>query len=455
MTFKTIDPYTGLSQKSYEHLTEAQIDNLILKLHESQKNFAKLNILLRQKIVAELAQRMTQHQFELATLMTSEMGKPIKESVLEINKCIKTLERVASSDLSFLAQREVHSIYKNSLISHEPLGVIYSIMPWNFPVWQVIRMAIPAIISGNVILLKHSEITPEIGIFLQNLFDGLYEAPIFLNAIISHAHTDYVLKNTSIGGVSLTGSIRAGHAVYEAAAKNFKKVVLELGGSDPYLVLEDADLKLAAQKITKGRLSNCGQVCIAAKRALVHSSKLNEFLDLLKSEFETYVFGNPQDPKTDIGPLAHPRFKEALIQQLADLRKNTDARLVYKKAHGQSENSAFVDLEIYLIQKNLDWLKDQEFFAPILLVTPFNSIDEAVQIANSTDFALGAGVFSQDAKKAGLIADKLVAGQVAVNNLIATDLDLPFGGFKNSGFGRELGLEGYFEFTQTKVISYS
>lgn len=452
-SFSTQDLFTGEIKKIYEHFSEDQIKKSIESLYNAHLRWKKLDIKDRQNILHNIARRLMEKQDVFALLMTTEMGKTIKESGAEVTKCIKTIERACSDDLGFLDSREVHSAEIRSKIQHEPLGVIYSIMPWNFPLWQVIKMAIPALISGNTILLKHSEITPLMGQAIHDLFDNVFDAPILINNYISHKSTEYVLKHTEIGGVSLTGSVASGQAVYQIAAKYFKKVVLELGGSDPYIVFDDADLKLAAQKIAKGRLSNNGQACISVKRALIHKSVLDPFLALLKLEFDQFIIGDPKDPKTDLGPLAHRKFKESLADQIKKFINHTKAELIYSKPHKQKDESAYVDAEMYLLSKNSDWLKDQEFFGPVLVVIPFDTDGEAVQIANSTDFALGAGIFSQNLERAKKNAEAVVAGQIAINGLIASDLSLPFGGFKYSGLGRELGREAYFEFTQTKVVS--
>lgn len=453
MSFTTIDPVTGTLQEKFEYLSESQITESIDKLNKSFLKWKNLKIDFRQKILAVLAARLNQKKEFYAQLITQEMGKPISDSMAEVLKCIKTLERSAELNLNFLEAYSVDSENGKSLVLNEPLGVIYSMMPWNFPLWQVIRMSIPALISGNTLLLKHSEIVPKLAQEIQKLFGDLFEYPILINANISHELTDFVVSNPKVGGVSLTGSVQAGREVYKLTAKYFKKAVLELGGSDPYLVFADADLQLAANKIAKSRLLNNGQTCISAKRCLVDKNVLNVFIDFLVAEFNNYKIGDPKKIDTDLGPLAHPRFKVKLAEQILSLKHNTDAKLIYSKKHNQSENSAFVDIEIYLLSKNHKWLNDQEFFAPILIIIPFDNGTEAVEIANSSDFALGAAVFSKDVLRATGVCNKISAGQIAINDFIKTDISIPFGGFKCSGVGRELGRESFFEFTQTKVIT--
>lgn len=455
MQFETMNPATGAKGKSFWFSTSDEVENSISQLHHSFGKWRRQSHIQRQDVLKALVGRLSEKKDFFATLMTTEMGKPIKESKEEVQKCIKAIEAYCHRDLSLLNTKTLHTIYKQSDITHEPLGVIYAIMPWNYPLWQAVRMVVPALLSGNVVLLKHSEITTQSGIEFEKLFHQIWDSPLLLNRSITHEQTVEVMQDMRVQGVSLTGSTRAGLSVAAAAAASLKKYVLELGGSDPYIVLEDAPLAEAARALTKGRLLNTGQSCICVKRVLVHASQQAALLELLKAEFEKLRFGSPLDESTDLGPLAHIKFKESLKKQVAELIAKTGATRVYKKVHGQSDQSAFVDAEIYFVKENSAWLSDQEFFGPILIVIPFHSDDEAVSIANSTEFALGGGVWSNDLNRATKLAEQLIAGQVAINDTIKSDVSLPFGGFKKSGVGREMGDAGLFEFTQTKVISSS
>ena len=443
MSFTTQDPFTGKALATYEYAPKRQVLESIAILSTSSVQWRQLNPRVRQERLLAVADRLGKQKDSFAELITSEMGKPGKEAQIEILKCKTTIERACSADLDFLVPR----LNDGFDVEHIPLGVIYSIMPWNYPFWQVIRMAVPAILAGNTILLKHSELTPLTALAIEELFAGIFEMPVLLNHFISHEMTDFILSQPEVGGVSLTGSVNAGRIVSKVAAEYFKKAVLELGGSDPYIVCADADLKLAAAIITKGRLLNSGQSCICAKRAIVSREVLPQFLELLRLEFDKYEYG------TDIGPLAGTRFKIAIAKQVQELLQATSAKQFYGKPNLQNPDSAFVDAEIYLLSANSNWLRNQEFFGPVLLVIPFDSDNEAIEIANATDFGLGGGVFSQNVRAAKKLAARIAAGQVAVNEIVSTDLSRPFGGVKNSGIGRELGTESYFEFTQTKVIT--
>lgn len=455
MKFKKFSPSTGELVQEYTYSSQAEVEKALVDLHAGFESWKKLGIADRQTQIAPLAKRLTEKKSIFAETISHEMGKLYSEAVAEVEKCIKTIEHCVKMDLSFLKSTVIQSAYKESEISYQPLGIIYSIMPWNFPLWQAIRMIIPGVLSGNVILLKHSEVSPETGRLIEELFDGIFEKPILKHRLAPHDFTEMILADERVQGVSITGSTKAGLSVSALAAKYLKKSVLELGGSDPYIVYKDADLKLSAKMIAKSRLQNTGQSCIAAKRCLVDASVLPDFMDLLKKEFSDYEFGQGRDLKASLGCLADVRFKTALYKQLQSLKANTDAELVFEKHHGQSEKSAFVNSQIYLLKENSPWLKDQEFFAPVMLVLPFESNDQSIQIANSTIYGLGAGVFSQNLAFAKQQAQAIEAGQVAINDLIKSDVTLPFGGVKMSGWGRELANNGFMEFTEMKVISYS
>ncbi|MBC7465754.1 MAG: aldehyde dehydrogenase family protein [Bdellovibrio sp.] len=454
-SWKSIDPITGAEKETFSHVSPAQIESTISELHQSYQAWSKLKISDRQVVLKIFQTKLEAEKETLAKLITEEMGKPIKESTAEVKKCIDTISSYLAFDYSFLENQTVHSIYKESRIQHHPLGIIYGIMPWNFPLYQAVRMFIPPLLAGNVVLLKHSEVSPKMGQLLDRLFQGVWTESLFHHILASSDDTEKIMADPRVNGVSLTGSVKAGFSVSQLAGKYLKKSVFELGGSDPCLILADADLKAAAQMVAKARLMNTGQSCICIKRCLVDRSVLPQFLELVKAEFSKYKFGNPSEKTTDLGPLAHPRFKVALKKQLEELRKHTGAEKIFSLPHGQTENGAYVDAEIYLLNKNSDWLRDQEFFGPILLVIPFANSEEGIAIANSTEFALGASLWSTNLETAKQVADKIFAGQVTINDMVKSDMTLPFGGFKASGLGRELGVDGFMEFTQTKVISYS
>ena len=454
-SWHVIDPITGQEKETFSYVDQSEIKKAIDDLHDSFVEWSKLKIKERQNTLKKFQDALEKNKEKISHLITTEMGKPTKEAAAEVQKCITTISNYIAYDFSSFENQTVHSIYKESRIEHKPLGVIYGIMPWNFPLYQAVRMFIPPLLAGNVVLLKHSEVSPKMGALIDHLFQGVWQKPIFHHVLASVEATEAIVKDPRVGGVSLTGSVKAGYSVSNLAGKHLKKSVFELGGSDPCLILADAPLKAAAVMVAKARLMNTGQSCICIKRCLVDKSVMPEFLNLLKEEFSKYKYGNPFEKTTDLGPLCHPRFKTALKKQVEELKKNTGAERIFHMAHGQNDNGAYVDTEIYLLPKNSPWLYNQEFFGPVLIVIPFENNDEAIEIANSTEYALGASLWSKDLTKAQQVADKIVAGQVTINDMVKSDSTLPFGGFKSSGLGRELSTNGFLEFTQTKVISYS
>ena len=456
MKFEKICPLTGVLIKEYEFAKPHQIEEALQELHSSFMSWQCQSVESRQKILAALADRLDLKKVFFSNLITHEMGKPLLQSQGEVEKCIEAIRWLSKKDLSFLKPQVIQLAQSVNQVSHHPLGIIYSIMPWNFPLWQVIRMIIPALLAGNVILLKHSEVTPQIGEELDKLFFELTHQPLLRHLMIDHSLTNAVLADSRVQGVSLTGSTKAGLTVAQSASRFIKKTVFELGGSDPYIVTSSADLVEASRQIAQSRLQNTGQSCIAAKRCLVDRTVQDDFIDLLKKEFQSYRFGALDLPETRLGPLAHPRFKSALLQQKSDFLSATQASCLFSSEYTEAHpSSAYVKAEIYYLSKNSDWLKNQEFFAPLLIVIPFQTETEAVAIANSTDFALGASVWSRDLTKARGLASQVMAGQIVINGLVKSDVALPFGGCKQSGLGRELGDVGFFEFTQTHVLTES
>lgn len=454
MSFEKICPWTGFVTNRYFFVESELIEDSLKSLNLGFLSWKNLSVQERQHYLQVALQRLQQKKQSLSQLITTEMGKPITQSIAEVEKCIQSFQFFLQKDLSFLHSKKITIGSVDHHLRTEPLGIIYSIMPWNFPLWQVIRMVVPALLAGNTILLKHSEVTPQIGIEIESLFANIFEHLVLKNLLISHNLTEAVISDARVGGVSLTGSTKAGMVIAQIAAQYLKKSVLELGGSDAYIVSADANLQLAAQQITQSRLQNTGQSCIAAKRCLVERSVQDELMDLLKAEYQNYQYGPVEQAQTTLGPLAHPRLKKAYLEQRREFLAATKAQLIQSVACDfATAESAYVDAEIYYISQNSVWLKSQEFFAPLLVVMPYQSVEEAVALANSTDYGLGAGVWSQDIDWAQKIADQLNVGQVAVNSFIKSDAQIPFGGMKKSGWGRELGEQGFCEFTQTRVIS--
>lgn len=450
-SFSTTNPYLNQKIKDWSYSSTDQIESGIETLAQGFKTWKMLTYQDRQKSLLQVLEHFEIKKEQIAKSITEQMGKPILQARAEVQKTLETIRILCEMNLDFLKPTTAISSYRSSQIINEPLGVIVGIMPWNFPLWQTVRMVFPALLAGNTVLLKSSEITPEIGHIVEECFRSAGLRHVVLKHILfSHESTETILSTPHIGGVSLTGSTQAGQTVGALAGRYLKKAIFELGGSDPYIALTDAVLSFAAKKIIQSRLSNCGQVCISAKRVLIHESQLSEFLTLCQKEMAKFKLGDPQDEKTLLGPLSHVKFKQKYNQQIQELSSYCEKIEIKSEFDSQG---AFVDPVILVFKENHPCLKTLEIFGPALIVIAYSHLDQAVEIANSTVFGLGAAVFSQDVEKAQKVAESLIAGQVAINDLVKSDVHLPFGGFKMSGHGSELGEAGFFEFTQTKVIS--
>ncbi len=451
LSFSTINPYTNEKIKDWNYADQKAVLSSIEILYNHFLNWKTLSYSDRQKKLLRVVGQIEIYKEQISISITEQMGKPITQARAEVQKTIEGAKALCEMDLDFLNPKIINSIYSESQIINEPLGVIVGVMPWNFPLWQTMRMIFPALLSGNTVLLKHSEITPEIGDWVQLCFQKSDIGFEILNhQLFSHDLTEMILSDERIGGISLTGSTRAGKIVSEIAGRHLKKSIFELGGSDPYIVLPDANLKFAAKKIVQSRMNNCGQVCISAKRVLIHESQCSEFLGYLKSEMQKFEFGDPMIESTNLGPLAHSRFQMQYDEQIQEVEKHAEKFEIIEKLNSIA---AFVQPVIFVFKNNHDILKSLEIFGPALVVIPYKNEIQAIQIANSTIYGLGAAVFSPNIENAKKICDQLIAGQIAINDNIKSDVFLPFGGFKSSGFGRELGQVGFFEFTQSKVIS--
>lgn len=442
---------TGVKVRNYHYAESHEVFEAMDQLHLGFKWWKKIGLKSRQEKLFKLIEIVEKDKVHLAQTISQEMSKPLEASEAEVQKCIDTSKYLCRLDLSFLEPQEVYNTtYEYSQVSKEPLGIILSILPWNFPAWQGFRAFFPALLAGNTILIKHSEVTPTVGDLIENYFDQAGLGSILKHRLFSHEITENVISHPLIGGVSLTGSVTAGKTVATVCSRYLKKCVLELGGSDPSLVLEDCDLDQAVRAIARGRLQNAGQVCISAKRVLAPRVHLNLICEKLIAAFEEILEGQ----KEMVGPLAEARFKSDYNTQVNELKKHS--KVIYEKemdSLNQNQHMAFVNPCILLFEKNEEILKTTEVFGPCLIVIPYHSVDEAIEIANSTLFGLGASVYGNDIDHCQNIASEIESGQVVINETVKSDIRLPFGGYKMSGLGRESGHEGFFEFTQTRVIS--
>ncbi|WP_297216135.1 aldehyde dehydrogenase family protein [Thermoplasma sp.] len=431
---RTRNPYTGEVLATYDEEDANGVLEKIKNLKEYQKRWRKdlgerIEVLKRARINFE------QHIDDLSKLMTMEMGKPISQSVSEIKKSIWLMDYVIENAERFLSKEIVKTEARMSYIRFDPIGTVLIIMPWNFPVWQVMRAAVPALAAGNTVILKHASIVSGTSLKIQDLFD----TEAFRSTITSGKTASEMIPY--VDGVSFTGSTATGSAIAEKAGKNIKKFVMELGGSDPFIVLDDYNLKDAIKNAVFGRLQNNGQSCIASKRFIVNRKIADEFIAGLREEFSRTKIGDPLDPDTFLGPLSSTEQKETVLRQISDLKPKSDIVI------GGDSNGNIVMPTIL----RTDVPYQEEIFGPVAVVKIFDTYDEAVRLANETPFGLGSSIWGNPDEAEKLVPD-IEAGMVFINKIVASDPRLPFGGVKKSGIGRELSRYGMIEFTNIKTV---
>lgn len=395
-----------------------------------------------------LAQHLLENKTVYAAVITSEMQKPIAQAIAEVEKCALLCTYYFENASSFLSAKTIKTEASESFVTYEPLGVILGIMPWNFPFWQVFRFAIPALVCGNTVVVKHASSVPKCAQLLQDLFEEAgFPLGCYQNLALSSTEVAAVIAHPIIKAVSLTGSEFAGKAVAAIAGKHLKKCVLELGGNNAFIVLEDADLKAAVAIAVNARMQNTGQSCIAAKRFLVHESIADAFIFQFKTELQNLKTGDVFDKATQIGPLARLDLATALDNQV---QKSIvmGAQLIL----GGTRDGAFYAPTLLTKVTPQMPVFTEETFGPVAAITTFSNLDEAIALSNQSNFGLGVSIFTQDIAK---IKTKIAAfneGAVFINEMVKSDPRLPFGGVKNSGYGRELAEEGLKEFVNTKTV---
>jgi len=450
---KSINPFSNEVLESYKVHTDDQVKSALDLADATYQVWKQKKLNERSSLIVELGECIRAQADELAELITLEMGKPLAQAKAEIDKCADLCDFYAERAGSYLETKVVSHSSPEKLISYRPLGCVLAVMPWNFPFWQVIRFAVPTLLSGNVALLKHASNVSGCALRLERLFlEAGFEKGVFQTLVLPSQKVEALIESPIVKAVSLTGSGPAGSAVAETAGRKIKKVVLELGGSDPYLILKDADLDLAAEACVQSRLQNNGQSCIAAKRFIVHESVFDEFKNKVINICETKKYGDPMGLATDVGPLA----KETLADELRDqvLRsKKAGAVVTYQKDCMQNSKAFFPITILENISKKCP-AYSEEFFGPVFLLFKFSTLDEALELANDSVFGLGGGVFTSNVKLGREIAETMLdAGNVAVNAFVKSDPEMPFGGVKESGIGRELSSHGIYEFVNVKAVT--
>jgi succinate-semialdehyde dehydrogenase / glutarate-semialdehyde dehydrogenase len=448
----SINPATGETIQSYPVHSDADVARMIDASHESYLQWRRVPLFERAALVAKAGEVLLANKEKYARIIALEMGKPFKESISEVEKCASGANYFAENAASFLADQHIKTEYQKSYVSFQPLGIILGVMPWNFPFWQALRYAFPALIAGNVGMLKHASNTPGCALAIESVFrEAGFPEATFQSLLIPGSRVASVIANPNIAAVTLTGSTPAGRSVASVAGQHLKKTVLELGGSDAYLVLHDADLEHAIKTIGASRLNNCGQSCVSAKRLIVHESLKERFEKGLMDIFAAAKMGDPLDPRTTLGPMSRADLRDELHEQV-QRSIGQGARCIIG---GQNPGgaSAFYPPTILTDVKEGMAAYTEELFGPVAVIISAKDDEEAIRIANSSVFGLGGSVFSKDIARAEKIArEQIESGLCFVNMMVRSDPRLPFGGIKESGYGRELSAFGLHEFVNIKTI---
>ena len=446
---KTINPSTEQIIQEYDIITEQKIKEK-LKIAKDVFNNWKNDIDKRSKDLSIVAEKFSKNKEELARICTNEMGKPIKESRSEVEKCSWVLKYYADNGKILVQDQVINSDARKSTITFEPLGVIASIMPWNFPYWQALRFASPSLMVGNVSILKPSSKTIQCGLKIQEIFENEGEKGIFQTIIADSRMAEKLIDSEDIRAVTFTGSVPAGSKVAQKAVSHIKKCVLELGGSDPFIVLEDADIEKATTGAVKGRFINCGQSCIASKRFLVVKDVANEFIEKFVHKTEKLRVGDPLSEETDMGPLSSSDSLENINDIVHDAI-DKGAELLTGGEKTKSKGYFYKPTILQNISHRMR-IDQEETFGPVAPITVVDDERQAIQYANDSKFGLGASIWTTDLEKAESLPRLVESGIITVNNIVASDPRVPFGGVKKSGFGRELSRYGMLEFTNIKSV---
>ena len=451
MTIATINPATGRTERTFPPLSDAELDARIRCAADTYQQYRRLGLRERTRMLIKAAEILEAEKEIFGRVMTLEMGKTLKAAVDEAVKCAWGCRYYAEHAERFLAEEEVATSASRSLIRYEPIGPILAIMPWNFPFWQVFRFAAPALAAGNVGLLKHASNVPQCALAIEDIFRRAgFPEGCFQTLLIDTDRVQRIIEDPRVAGVTLTGSNAAGSAVGSAAGKQIKKSVLELGGSDPFIVTPTANLDAAAGTAVKARIINNGQSCIAAKRFIVVGSIADEFERRLVAGMQSLQVGDPLDPKTDVGPLANEAQVKTLAGQV-ERSVSDGARLLTGGHRLDRPGYYFAPGVLTDISPDAPAYRE-EVFGPVALLFRARDVDQAIAIANDSPFGLGASAWTNNETERRRFITELESGMVFINAMVASDPRLPFGGVKQSGYGRELSEHGLREFVNIKTV---
>jgi succinate-semialdehyde dehydrogenase / glutarate-semialdehyde dehydrogenase len=451
MAIASVNPATGEKLREFSPFGDAEIERRLSRAQEAFKKYRRTTFAERAEWLHAAAELLFQEKQKFAEIITLEMGKLLRDSVAEIEKCARGCRFYAENGARFLEVEPAQTDAAQSYVEYQPLGPVLAIMPWNFPFWQVFRFAAPALMAGNIGLLKHASNVPQCALLIEQILCRAgFEDGIFQTLLIEPEQVEKLIVDTRVKAVTVTGSEKAGAAVASAAAREIKKSVLELGGSDAFIVMPSADFESALNIAVKARTINTGQSCIAAKRFIIADQIYDRFLEQFVDRMRTLKVGDPMDPETELGPLATGRILQGVHDQV---QKSIAAGAKLLTGGNRIHGPGFFHEPTVLV----DVPKDspayrEEVFGPVAAVFRVGDAHQAITLANDTTFGLGSSAWTKDREEQKLFASELDSGMVFINAMVASDPRLPFGGVKRSGFGRELGATGVREFTNTKTI---
>ncbi|MDP6499130.1 MAG: NAD-dependent succinate-semialdehyde dehydrogenase [Candidatus Marinimicrobia bacterium] len=448
----SINPSNGELIASYEEMTKEEVKVIISDVNSAYQKWRLTSFSHRAQLMKNAAEILQDRKEDLGRLMTFEMGKPFSQAVAEANKCASVCEYYADNAEKILENQIIETDASKSYVAYRPIGIVLAVMPWNFPFWQVLRFAAPALMAGNVGVLKHASNVQGCALEIEKIFqDAGFPMNVFRTLVIGSKDVKEVIENPYVKAVTLTGSTPAGKAVASQAGAVLKKTVLELGGSDPYIILEDADLDQAITACMIGRFLNTGQSCIAAKRFIVVESILDEFRTKLLEAMKTQKWGDPFDEDVNIGPMVNILSRDEVHEQVtASIEKGADLLVggIIPDVEGAFYPATLLDN----VRPGMPAF-DDEIFGPVASIIPVKDEEEAIRLANQTPFGLGGAVFTKNVERGERIAaNDIEAGSCFVNDFVRSDPRLPFGGIKESGYGRELSEAGIREFTNMKTV---
>ena len=450
-TITTINPATGEPISTFESMSKEQIRAQVSKSRDAFSKW-KNDLETRRASMYHLTDYLRKNKVRLAEIATKEMGKVLKEAISEVEKCAWALEFYADNGATLLSDEILNTDARKSFVTFEPLGIIGSIMPWNFPYWQALRFAAPSLIAGNTIIMKPSSVTMQCGIEIEKACQQAGVPDGVFQTLVGNSESAGHLIEADVNAVTFTGSTKVGAMIGQKSASLLKKCVLELGGSDPFIVLEDANVEKAANGAVKGRFINCGQSCVASKRFFVSRKLARDFIEKFVYNVERLQVGDPMVIENDIGPLVNEEALENISSMVDDAKKKGAQILA---GGTQIGNKGYFYKPTILTGLTPEMrISNEETFGPVAPITVFDDEKEAIKLANDSEYGLGASIWTDDLKKAESVSKQIESGIVTVNNVVISDPRVPFGGIKHSGFGRELSKYGMLEFVNIKSIRF-